>query len=76
LAAQDFHAYLALTDAQGLVFRQDLSQMFDEALDRTSFSRLRRRAETRWEGTLVESIRPPSLVLAVSIGFHGPTAGA
>lgn len=72
LADQDMHGYLALTDAQCELFGPDLIQLVDESLDRTSFSHLDRRADARWEGTLVERVRPPYLVLVVSIDFDRP----
>ena len=76
LAAQDMHGYLALTKAQCDLFGPDLVQLVCESLDRTTFSRLGRRADPRWEGTLVERVRPPYLVLAVSIDFEAPPAPA
>lgn len=74
LAAQDMHGYLALTDAQCDLFGPDLVQLTCESLDRTTFSRLGRRPDPRWEGTLVERVRPPYLVLAVSIDFESKAA--
>lgn len=70
LADQDMHGYLALTDAQCDLFRPDLIQLVNESLDRTSFSHLGRHADPRWEGTLVERVRPPYLILIVSIDFE------
>lgn len=70
LADQDMHGYLALTDAQCDLFSPDLVQLMGEALDRTSFSHLGRRPDAQWEGTLVERVRPPYLVLEVSIDFE------
>jgi hypothetical protein len=72
LADQDMHGYLALTDAQCELFGPDLVQLVHEALDRTSFSRLGVKAEPQWEGTLVERVRPPYLVLIVSIDLAKP----
>lgn len=69
LAEQDMHGYLALTDDQRSLFVPDLAQLMAEALDRTTFSHLGRVASTHWEGTLVESVKPPFLALVVSIGF-------
>jgi hypothetical protein len=70
LADQDMHGYLALTDAQCALFDPDLVQLVTESLDRTTFSRLGRRPDPHWEGTLVERVRPPYLVLIVSVGFE------
>ncbi|MFA5944171.1 MAG: hypothetical protein WC876_06870 [Candidatus Thermoplasmatota archaeon] len=70
LADQDMHGYLALTEAQCDLFRPDLIQLVNEALDRTTFSHLGRRPDPRWEGTLVERLRPPYLILIVSIDFE------
>ncbi len=75
LAEQDMHGYLAVTDAQCELYGPDLVQLVNEALDRTSFSALGRHADAHWEGTLVERVRPPYLVLAVSIGFEEPVDG-
>ena len=72
LADQDMHGYLALTDAQCELFGPDLVQLVLESLDRTSFSHLGLKAEPHWEGTLVERVRPPYLVLIVSIDFEKP----
>jgi len=72
LADQDMHGYLALTDAQCELFGPDLVQLVDESLDRTTYSHLARKADARWEGTLVERVRPPYLVLIVSIDFAKP----
>ena len=69
LAEQDMHGYLALTEAQCRIFRPDLVQLVTESLDRTSFSHLGRKPDPQWEGTLVERVRPPYLVLDVSIDF-------
>lgn len=76
LATQDMHGYLALTKAQCDLFGPDLVQLVCESLDRTTFSRLGRRADPRWEGTLVERVRPPYLVLAVSIDFESSADSA
>lgn len=70
LADQDMHGYLALTEAQCALFRPDLIQLVTESLDRTTFSHLGRRPDPRWEGTLVERLRPPYLILIVSIDFE------
>lgn len=72
LADQDMHGYLALTDAQCELFGPDLIQLVTESLDRTTFSHLGRRADAHWEGTLVERLRPPYLVLTVSVDFARP----
>lgn len=72
LADQDMHGYLALTDAQCDLFRPDLVQLVTESLDRTTYSHLGRRPDPRWEGTLVERLRPPYLILIVSIDFERP----
>lgn len=71
LADQDMHGYLALTETQCDFYGPDLVQLVTEALDRTTFSHLGVPSAPRWEGTLVERVRPPYLVLAVSIDFHG-----
>lgn len=77
LADQDMHGYLALTDAQCELFGPDLVQLVNESLDRTTFSHLARKADPHWEGTLVERLRPPYLVLIVSIQFaKEPPRGA
>ncbi|MEK6976230.1 MAG: hypothetical protein AABY18_07800 [Candidatus Thermoplasmatota archaeon] len=73
LADQDMHGYLAVTEAQCEVYDPDLTQLVSESLGRTSFSNLGRDADPHWEGTLVEKVKPPYLVLAVSIGFDGPS---
>ena len=73
LADQDMHGYLALTDAQCDLFGPDLVQLVEESLDRTSFSHLGLKADPHWEGTLVERVRPPYLVLIVSIDFEKRT---
>lgn len=72
LADQDMHGYLALTDAQCELFGPDLVQLVNESLDRTSFARLGLKADPQWEGTLVERVRPPYLVLVVSIDLDKP----
>ena len=69
LADQDMHGYLAVTEEQCELYDPDLTQLMAESLERTSFSHLGRAADAHWEGTLVEKVRPPFLVLAVSIGF-------
>jgi hypothetical protein len=69
LADQDMHGYLALTDAQCDLFGPDLVQLVSESLERTSFSHLGRQADPHWEGTLVERLRPPYLVLVLSVDF-------
>lgn len=74
LSDQDMHGYLALTQAQCDLFGPDLIQLTNESLDRTSFSHLSRQADPQWEGTLVERVRPPYLVLVVSIDLAGPRA--
>lgn len=76
LADQDMHGYLALTEAQARIFQPDLVQLVAESLDRTSFSHLGRKADPQWEGTLVERIRPPFLVLDLSIDFADTRAAA
>jgi hypothetical protein len=72
LADQDMHGYLALTDAQCELFGPDLVQLITESLDRTSFSHLGRKPDPRWEGTLVERVRPPYLALIISIDLEKP----
>lgn len=72
LADQDMHGYLAVTEEQCKLYDPDLTQLVTEALDRTTFSHLGREVDAHWEGTLVEKVRPPFLVLAVSIGFTDP----
>ena len=69
LAEQDMHGYLALSPQQRAVYNPDFVQMMEEALDRTTFSHLGRRPDPRWQGTLVESVEPPYLVLVVSVAF-------
>lgn len=71
LADQDMHGYLAVTEEQCELYDPDLQQLVTESLDRTTFCRLGRAADPHWEGTLVETVRPPFLVLAVSIDFAG-----
>lgn len=71
LADQDMHGYLAVTPEQCDVYEPDLAQLVCESLDRTSFARLGRTADPHWEGTLVEQVKPPYLVLALSIGLDG-----
>lgn len=75
LADQDMHGYLALTDTQREFYGPDLVQLVRESLDRTTFSHLGRPSEPHWEGTLVERVRPPYLILALSIGFGRRSAG-
>ena len=74
MADQDIHGYLALTEAQCKVFEPDLIQLVNESLDRTTFSHLGRKADPHWEGTLVERLKPPYLVLIVSIDFADDSA--
>lgn len=69
LAEQDMHGYLALTEEQRALYAPDLEQLVTEALDRTSFSHLLRKPVVNWEGTLVQSVRPPHLILVVSVSF-------
>lgn len=73
LADQDMHGYLAITKEQCAIYKPDLTQLMDEALDRTTFSRLGRRSDPNWEGTLVGRVQPPYLVLVVSIGMTKTT---
>lgn len=68
LADQDVHGFLALTDEQRAIFVPDLVQLVQEALERTSFAKLTQKPIVNWEGTLVKSVRPPYLVLVISIG--------
>ena len=75
LADQDMHGYLAFTKAQCAIYVPDLIQLIHEALERTTFSRLGRKAECRWEGTLVGRVTPPYLVLVVSIGLAALAGG-
>lgn len=72
LADQDMHGYLAFSKAQCEVYGPDLVQLIHEALERTTFSRLDRKADCNWEGTLVGRVTPPYLVLVVSIGLAAP----
>lgn len=67
LSDHDVHQCLALTETQCDVYDLDLAQLIQESLDRTTFSHLRQHADIHWEGTLVKSLDPPSLVLVVSI---------
>jgi hypothetical protein len=69
LAEQDMHGYLALTEEQRALYAPDLEQLVTEAMDRTSFSKLARKPEVNWEGTLVQSVRPPHLILVISVSF-------
>lgn len=75
LADQDMHGYLAFTDEQRAIYSPDLVQLMTESLDRTTFAQLGRGADPHWEGTLVERVRPPFLVLVVSIGFVARAPG-
>ncbi len=74
LADQDMHGYLAITDAQCAIYNPDLVQLLHEALDRTTFSHLGRQPDAHWEGTLVERVQPPYLILVVSIDFAAPAS--
>lgn len=76
LADQDMHGYLAITKAQCAIYSPDLVQLVNEALDRTTFSKLGRRADPKWEGTLVGRVQPPYLVLVISIGITGRATAA
>lgn len=76
LADQDMHGYLPLSESQCRIFRPDLVQLVSESLDRTTFSHLGCKADPQWEGTLVERVRPPYLVLDVSIDLAGPEGAA
>lgn len=67
LGMQDMHGYLALTPGQRACYLADLEQLVTEALGRTNCSHFHRQAVPHWEGTLVKSVRPPLLVLVVSI---------
>ncbi|MES2154713.1 MAG: hypothetical protein V4510_06210 [bacterium] len=69
LSDHDVHVVLALTDAQCEVYGKDLIQLVNESLNRTTFARLGRSAKVHWEGTLVQSMTPPSIVAVVSLGF-------
>ncbi|MFO1536105.1 MAG: hypothetical protein ABR586_10605 [Thermoplasmatota archaeon] len=69
LAEQDMHGYLALTEEQRSLYAPDLEQLVQEAFDRTSFSHLLRKPFVSWEGTLVQSVRPPHLILVVSVSL-------
>ena len=69
LADQDMHGYLAVTDEQCEMYDPDLTQLITESLDRTTFTHVGRRIDPHWEGTLVEQVQPPFLVLAISVGF-------
>lgn len=77
LADQDMHGYLAVTDEQCEIYDPDLVQLVTESLARTTFSHVGRMPDPHWEGTLVEQVRPPFLLLAVSIGLaDGPPGPA
>jgi hypothetical protein len=67
LADHDVHSCLALTESQCEIYDLDLVQLVAESLERTSFSQLQRPADINWEGTLVKSLQPATLVLVVSI---------
>lgn len=69
LAEQGVHGLIAFTEAQRALFVPDLVQAVTEALGRTSFAKLGREPKIHWEGTLVETVRPPVLTLVVSLGF-------
>ncbi|MEA3203492.1 MAG: hypothetical protein QOI63_1167 [Thermoplasmata archaeon] len=69
LAEQDMHGYLALTEEQRALYAPDLEQLVTEAFDRTTFSHLHVKPQVNWEGTLVQSVRPPHLILVVSISL-------
>lgn len=69
LGLQDMHGLLALTPGQRDFFALDLAQLVAEALDRTTFSRLGRAPLAQWEGTLVQRLSPPFVVLQLSIRF-------
>lgn len=75
LADQDMHGYLAFSKAQCAIYGPDLVQLIDEALERTTFSGLGRKAECNWEGTLVGRVTPPYLILVISIGLAAPSDG-
>lgn len=75
LADQDMHGYLAITKEQCAIYDPDLNQLLNEALDRTTFNHLGRAPDPHWEGTLVQSVEPPFLVLVVSIGFADKAKG-
>jgi|SRR5688572_8169590 len=75
LADQDMHGYLAMTDELCAIFDPDLVQLLAESLDRTSFSHLGRKPEAHWEGTLVERVQPPYIVLVVSLDLERGKAG-
>lgn len=72
LSDHDVHGCLTLTESQCEAYDLDLMQLVAESLDRTSFSRLHRQADIHWEGTLVRSLDPPSLVLVLSIDLKVP----
>jgi hypothetical protein len=69
LAEQDMHGYLALTEEQRALYASDLEQLVTEAFSRTTFDRLGLKLEAHWEGTLVQSVRPPHLILVISVGL-------
>lgn len=75
LADQGMHARLQLSQAHGDAYGLDLEQLVAEALGRTTHARLGRPANVRWEGTLVKSLQPPELVLAVSLATAPPGGG-
>lgn len=68
LSDHDLHVQLALTDAQRDAYDDDLGQLVTESLSRTTFSHLGKTAKVHWEGTMVRSLKPPFLLLVVSIG--------
>lgn len=69
LAAQGLHGLIAFTEAQRALFVPDLEQAVLEALERTSFPSLARKARIHWEGSIVERVRPPTVTLVVSLTF-------
>lgn len=69
LSDHDVHVTLALTEAQCDVYGEDLVQLVEESLNRTTFCGLGRLAKVHWEGSLIRSLHPPFIVAVVSIGF-------
>ncbi|MEK6976236.1 MAG: hypothetical protein AABY18_07830 [Candidatus Thermoplasmatota archaeon] len=67
LSDHDVHGYLALTHEQREVYANDLAQLVDEGLRRTTFATLKLPGHVHWEGTLVRSLQPPAFVLVISI---------
>ncbi len=76
LGLQDIHGLLAMTPAQREAYKLDLDQLVAEVLQRTDFWQLGIAARTRWEGTLVERLRPPFVILVFSVDLVPATTRA